>query len=54
MKLEAIEYMLEAYGIDRILEDNRMSLAEAIDILVDLGYLELEMYQSDEELTLEE
>lgn len=45
-KLE-IEWILEAYGLDIILEDNNISLVEVIDILVDLGYLELEMYQEE-------
>ena len=44
MKLEEVRDILEAYGIDRILEDNRMTLADVIDIMTDLGYLHLDMY----------
>ena len=44
MKLEEVKDILEAYGIDRILEDNRMTLADVIDIMTDLGYLHLDMY----------
>lgn len=42
-----IEEMLDAYGLERILEDNDKSLVEIIDILADLGYLDLEMYQEE-------
>lgn len=48
MKLSEIEDILERYGLDRILEDNQMTLTEVLDLLVDLGYLELEMYDDAE------
>ena len=48
MDEESIEMILELYGLDRILEDNRKTLIELIDILVVLGYLDLEMYEGAE------
>ena len=48
MKKEDIDDTLESYGLDRILEDNLMTLVDVVDILVDLGYLDLEMYQEEE------
>jgi len=47
VKLEEIENILERYGLERILEDNRVSLVEIVDLLVDLGYLDLEMYEDE-------
>lgn len=48
MKQEKIEDMIENYGLERILEDNRMSLVELLDIMENLGYLDLEMYCEEE------
>ena len=47
MTKEEVEYILEAYGLDRILEDNQMELVDILDILNDLGYLDLEQYYDD-------
>jgi len=49
MTKEEVEYILEAYGLDRILEDNQMELVDILDILNDLGYLDLEQYEDDNE-----
>ena len=48
MKKEDIEQVLESHGLDRILEDNLTTLVDILDILVDLGYLNLDMYGSDD------
>lgn len=47
MKQQEIEDILERYGLERILEDNLTTLTTVLDILVDLGYLDLEMYDED-------
>ena len=39
---------LENYGLDRILEDNDLTIEMVVTLLEDLGFLYLEMY--DEEL----
>ena len=49
MKKEDIEQVLESYGLDRILEDNLTTLADILDTLVDLGYLNLDMYGDTDE-----
>ena len=48
MKEEYIEQVLESYGLDRILEDNLTTLVDVLDILIDLGYLNLDMYGGDD------
>jgi hypothetical protein len=48
MKLTRVKWILEAYGLERILEDNQMMLSEALDILCDLGYIDLDMYLREE------
>jgi len=48
MKEENIEQVLESYGLDRILEDNLTTLVDVLDILIDLGYLNLDMYGGDD------
>lgn len=48
MKLKRVLYLLETYGIDRILEDNMTTLPEILDLLVDLGYIDLDMYEEEE------
>jgi len=45
MRKEEVEYILEAYGLDRILEDNQMGLVDILEILNDLGYIDLEQYE---------
>jgi len=47
METKDIEVILERYGLERILEDNRVTLLEIVDILEQLGYINLEMYQED-------
>ena len=39
--------MVEAYGLERLLEDNQMTLVDMLDIMENLGYLELEMYEEE-------
>lgn len=49
MKIDRIAEILELYGLERVLEDNRTNLVEIMDILIDLGYLDLDMYTLDDE-----
>jgi len=49
VKQKVIEELLERYGLDRMLEDNYISLSEALQLLEDLGYINLEMYVDDEQ-----
>ena len=48
MKIHLIKEMLELYGLQRILEDNLTTLPEILDILIDLGYLDLDMYERED------
>jgi len=48
MRKEEVEYILEAYGLDRILEDNQMDLVDILEILSDLGYIDLEQYNHED------
>jgi hypothetical protein len=43
-RLEHISELIELYGLDRILEDNQITLPEALDILDELGFLHLDIY----------
>jgi hypothetical protein len=43
-RLNHITELIEAYGLDRILEDNQITLPEALDILDELGFVCLEQY----------
>ena len=43
-----ISELIELYGVDRILEDNQLTIQQVITLLEDLGYLELDMYKEDE------
>lgn len=47
-RLEFIQELVEIYGLERILEDNRLCLSEALDILDELGFLYLDMYEEQE------
>lgn len=47
MNKQRIEEMVEAYGLERLLEDNQMTLVDMLDIMENLGYLELEMYEEE-------
>lgn len=44
MQPNQIAEILELYGLERILEDNQITLVEAIEILEELQFLDLEMY----------
>lgn len=47
-----IERLLELYGLEELLENNDMTVAQALSILVEEGYIELPDYRplaSDEE-----
>ena len=48
LKLSEVDHILELYGLERILEDNNKTLVEILDILCDLGYIDMEMYQEEE------
>lgn len=48
MELEDIEYIIERYGVERILEDNRLSWALVLQILDECRYVDLEEYEDDE------
>jgi hypothetical protein len=48
MKSHEVYEILEKYGLERILEDNNMTLVEILDLLCDLGFLELDMYLEEE------
>ena len=39
--------LLEAYGIDRILEDSQTDMPSVLMVLDELGFVELEMYDDD-------
>ena len=40
--------ILETYGLERVLEDNDLTIEMVVTLLEDLGYLYLDMY--DEEI----
>lgn len=44
MKREEVTEILEAYGLERILEDHHMDLPFVLDLLNELGYINLEQY----------
>ena len=48
MKKKKIYDCLERYGLDRILEDNQITLLDCLDILEELGFICLEMYEDEE------
>ena len=43
-----VRRILETYGLDRILEDNDITIEQVVTLLEDLGYLYLEMYEEEE------
>jgi len=43
-RLDHITELIDLYGLDRILEDSQITLAEALDILDELGFVCLEQY----------
>lgn len=47
MKQDQINNLIDCYGLERILEDSEITLAECLDILWELGFLNLDMYDLD-------
>lgn len=47
MTEDKINEILEARGLDSILEDNYVSLSFALSVLNDLGYINLDIYMED-------
>jgi hypothetical protein len=45
---EEILDMIEAYGFERILEDNDMKHTDVLSLLDELGFIELDMYDDDD------
>jgi hypothetical protein len=45
---ERLQDILDRYGLDRILEDNRWEIIDVLDLLEELGYINLEMYEEEE------
>lgn len=43
-----VREILETYGLERILEDNDITIEQVVTLLEDLGYLYLEMYEEEE------
>ena len=43
-RLEHITELIELYGLERILEDSQITLAEVLDILDELGFVYLDQY----------
>jgi hypothetical protein len=46
-RLEHITELIELYGLDRILEDHQITLPEVMDILDELGFVCLDIYDDD-------
>lgn len=44
MKREEVTEILETYGLERILEDHHMDLPFVLELLDELGYINLEQY----------
>lgn len=44
-----IKQLLRDYGLRQILQDNNISIVEVLQILDELGYLDLEQYNADDE-----
>lgn len=44
---EEVLDLIEAYGFETILTDNNIKQAEALMLLDELGFLDLEMYEDD-------
>lgn len=43
-RLDHITELIDLYGLDRLLQDSQITLAEAMDILDELGFVCLEQY----------
>ena len=48
MTKREIEDLLDKYGLDMILEDSGLVMTDVIDILEELGFIDLEQYQNDD------
>jgi len=48
MNREEVTEMLEAYGLERILEDHHMDVPFVLELLDQLGYINLEEYQDED------
>lgn len=44
MTKSEIEDLLDKYGLERILEDSGLVIADVIDILEETGFIDLEQY----------
>lgn len=47
IELEDIEYILDKYGLEKILADHQMTVAMALDVLESCRYVDLEQYLYD-------
>lgn len=45
---DEVEFILEKYGLERILEDAQMTLVGMVSLMNELGYLYLEQYEEEE------
>lgn len=43
-----INYLLKTYGLRQILDDNNITVVEALEILDELGFIDLEQYKDEE------
>ena len=43
-----INYLLKTYGLRQILDDNKITVVEALEILDELGFIDLEQYKDEE------
>jgi len=48
MKREEVTEILEAYGLERILEDHHMDVPFVLELLEGLGYINLEQYEDED------
>lgn len=46
-RLEYITELIETYGLEQILCDAELTLPQALDLLDELGYLYLDLYESE-------
>ena len=48
MTKSEINEILDAYGLEMILEDSGLVIADVVDILEELGFIDLEQYRNDD------
>lgn len=48
MEDDEVEFILEKYGLDRILEDAQMTLVDVLSLMNELGYVYLDQYEEEE------